>query len=262
MSHPLTTTTSTTNGNTIPHRSSRRINRLALPVPVSRADSEKSATAHTHTHNPSSQKPDTAPNISAARSSIRSAASKLYFLHPRAGLALHRQVSETVESLAPASPVSDAPSTLPPGMKVNNESTGSHLQHQTTSESSCLAGKVIGPRAPVRVPKEKTTPRCPAGKAGNRRTPVRVSQEKLLPRSGKPGSITLPHASDTVTSSYMSQPSSSSSSLTSSNPTPATLISKLTPLPVYRPDITPILRPRTPFHLAAFNVRTLLQIGQ
>ena len=60
----------------------------------------------------------------------------------------------------------------------------------------------------------------------------------------------------------MSQPSSSSSSLTSSNPTPTKLISKLNPLPVYRPDITPILRPRTPFHLAAFNVRTLLQIGQ
>ena len=147
-------------------------------------------------------------------------------------------------------------------MKVNNRSTGRHLHHQTTSESSCPAGKVIGPRAPVRVPKEKPTSRCPAGKAGNRRTPVRVPQEKLLPRSGKPGSITLPHASDTVTSSYMSQPSSSSSSLTSSNPTFTTLISKINPIPVFGPDITPILRPRTPFHLAAFNVRTLLQVGQ
>ena len=124
-------------------------------------------------------------------------------------------------------------------MKVNNGSTGRHLYHQTTSESSCPDGKVIGPRAPVRVP-----------------------QEKLLPWSGKPGSITLPHASDTVTSSYMPQPSSSSSSLTSSNPAPTTLISKLNPLPFYRPDITPILWPRTPFHLAAFNVQTLLQIGQ
>ena len=181
VSRPLTTMTSTTNGNTILHRSSRRINRPALSIPVSRADSEKSATAHTH--NPSSpsssfsfhytsipqtaqsnhalappQKPDTASNVSATRSSIRSAASKLYFLRPRAGLALHHQVGETVESLAPASPVSDAPCTLPSGMKVNNGSTGRHLHHQTTSESSCSAGKVIGPRAPVRVPKENPHP--------------------------------------------------------------------------------------------------------
>ena len=175
------------------------------------------------------------------RSSIRGAAFKLYFLRPRAGSALHHQVGETVESLAPASPVSDAPCTLPPGMKVNNGSTGRHLHHQTTTESSCPAGKVIKPRAPVRVPKEKPTPRCPAGKAGNQRTPVRVLQEKFLPRSGKPGSITLPHANDTVTSSYMSQLSSSSASLTSSNPTPTKIISKLNPLPVYIPDITPIL---------------------
>ena len=94
---------------------------------------------HSHTHNPSSssssfslhyisipqtaqinhaldppQKPDTAPNVSAVRSSIRSAASKLYFLRPRVGLALHRQAGETVESLAPASPVSNAPYTLLP----------------------------------------------------------------------------------------------------------------------------------------------------
>ena len=41
---------STTNKNIILHRSSRRINRPALSVPVSRADSEKSATAHTLTH--------------------------------------------------------------------------------------------------------------------------------------------------------------------------------------------------------------------
>ena len=40
---------STTNKNTILHRSSRRINRPALSVPVGRADFEKSATAHTHT---------------------------------------------------------------------------------------------------------------------------------------------------------------------------------------------------------------------
>ena len=219
--------TSTTNGNTLLHRSSRRINRPALSVRVGRADSEKSATAHTHTHNPSSphllflsiifpfpktaqsnhalappQRPDTASNVSAARSSTRIAASKLYFLCPRAGLALHHQVGETVEWLAPASPVSDAPRTFPPGMKVNNGSTGRHLHQQTTSEPSFPAGKVIGPRALVRVPKEKPTSRCPAGKAGNRRTPVRVPQEKLLPRSGKPRSITLPHASDTVTSSW------------------------------------------------------------
>ena len=37
---------STTNKNTILHRSSRRINRPALSVPVGRADFEKSATAH------------------------------------------------------------------------------------------------------------------------------------------------------------------------------------------------------------------------
>ena len=172
------------------------------------------------------QKTDTALSVSAARSSIRSVASNLYFLRPRARSALYRQVSETVESLAPASPVRDAHCTLPPGMKVNNEPTGWHLYHQTTSESSCPTGKVIGSRA--RVSKEKPTSCCPAGKAGNRRTPVRVPQEKLVPRSGKPGSITLPHASDTVTSSYMSQPSSSSS-VTSSNSTPTTLISKLTP---------------------------------
>ena len=194
------TMTSTRNGITILHRSSRRINRPALSVPVSRADSEKSATAHTH--NPSSpssclffhyisilqtaqnnhaldppQKFDTASNVSAVRNSIRSAASKLYFLRPRAGLALNRQVGETVESLAPKCPVSDVPCALPPAMKVNNRPTGRHLHHQTTSESSCPAGKVIGPRAPVR-----------------------VLQEKLLSRSGKPGTIALPHASDTVTS--------------------------------------------------------------
>ena len=240
VSRPLTTMTSTTNGNTILHRSSRRINRPALSVPVSSVDSEKSATAHTHI--PSTplsffcfhyisipqtvqsnhalappQKPDTASNVSAARSSIRSAASKLYFPRPRAGLALHRQVGETVESLAPASPVSDAPYTLPPGMKVNNGSIGWHLHHQTTSESSCPADKVNRPRAPVRVPKEKPTSRCPVGKAGNWMTPVRVPQGKLLSRFGKPGSITLPHVSDTVTSSYMSQPSSSSSFVTSSH---------------------------------------------
>ena len=40
---------STTNKNTILHRSSRRINRPALSVLVGRADFEKSATAHTHT---------------------------------------------------------------------------------------------------------------------------------------------------------------------------------------------------------------------
>ena len=41
---------STTNKNTILHRSSCRINRPALSVPVSRLDGEKLATAHTHTH--------------------------------------------------------------------------------------------------------------------------------------------------------------------------------------------------------------------
>ena len=40
----------TTNKNTMLHRSSRRINRPALSVPVGRADFEKSATAHTLTH--------------------------------------------------------------------------------------------------------------------------------------------------------------------------------------------------------------------
>ena len=189
--------------------------------------------------------------------SIRSAASKFYSLRPWARSALHRRVSETVESLAPASPVSDIPCTLPPGMKVNNGPTGRHLHRQTTLESSRPAGEIIGPRAPVRVSREKPTSRCPAGKTGNRRTPVRVPQEKPLHRSGKPGGITLPHTSDTITSSYMSQPSSSPSSVTSSNPNPTTLISKLKPTPLYRSDTTPILPPRAPFHLAAFNVRTL-----
>ena len=131
--------TSTTNRNTILHRSSRRIKGPALSVSVSRADSEKSATAHTHTHNPSSlsssfslhciftpqtaqtnhalalpQKPDKALNVSAAHSSIRSAASKLYFLRPRDRSALHCHGGETVESLALVSAVSDAPCTLPP----------------------------------------------------------------------------------------------------------------------------------------------------
>ena len=39
---------STTNKNTMLHRSSRRINRPALSVSAGRADFEKSATAHTH----------------------------------------------------------------------------------------------------------------------------------------------------------------------------------------------------------------------
>ena len=167
-----------------------------------------------------------------------------------------------MESLTPAFLISDAPCTLPPGMKGNNGPTGRHLHHQSTSEYSYPAHKVIGPRAPVTSPKEKPTSPCPAGKAGRRRIPVRVPQENLLPQSGKPESITLPRASDTVTSSYMSQPSSSSSYLTSSNRTPTTLISKLNPVPVYKPDTTPILRPKAPFHLAVFIVRTLLQIDQ
>ena len=43
---PLTTMTSTTNKNTILHRSLRGINRPALSIPVGGADFEKSATAH------------------------------------------------------------------------------------------------------------------------------------------------------------------------------------------------------------------------
>ena len=39
---------STTNKNTILHRSSRRINRSALSIPVGRADFEKSVTAHAY----------------------------------------------------------------------------------------------------------------------------------------------------------------------------------------------------------------------
>ena len=93
-----------------------------LSVTVSRADFEKSETAHILTHNPPSpssfsfhyisipqtahsnhalappKKPDTPSNVSAACSSIRSVASKPYFMRPRAGLALHRQVCETVGS--------------------------------------------------------------------------------------------------------------------------------------------------------------------
>ena len=43
---PLSTMTSTTNGNTILHRSLRTINRPSLSVPVGRAGFEKLATAH------------------------------------------------------------------------------------------------------------------------------------------------------------------------------------------------------------------------
>ena len=60
----------------------------------------------------------------------------------------------------------------------------------------------------------------------------------------------------------MSQPSSSSFFVTSSNPTSTTLISNLNLIPVYRPSVTPILWHRAPLHLAAFNVRTLLQVDQ
>ena len=37
-------------------------------------------------------------------------------------------------------------------MKVNNAPTGGHTHKQSTSQSSCPAGKVIKPRVPVRVP--------------------------------------------------------------------------------------------------------------
>ena len=46
-------------------------------------------------------KPDTASSVSAARGSIMSEASKHYFPHPRARSALHRQLCEAVEPLAP-----------------------------------------------------------------------------------------------------------------------------------------------------------------
>ena len=134
VSSPLTTVISTTNGNTILHRSSPWIMRPSLSVPVSRADSENiSGCSHPKLHSPClssfsfhfisnlqtnqgnhalapPQKHDTASNVSAARSGIRSVVSMLYFLCHRARSVLHRQVGETVESLALASLVFDTSS--------------------------------------------------------------------------------------------------------------------------------------------------------
>ena len=108
-----------------------------------------------------------------------------------------------------------------------------------------LLVRSLGQGLPLGFSKEKPTCRCPAGMASNLSTPVRFPQEKLS-RSGKLESITLPHASDTVTSSYMSQPFSFSSFLTSANLTPTMLTSNLNPIPVCRISL----------HLSTFNVRT------
>lgn len=111
-------------------------------------------------------------------------------------------------------------------------------------------------------------PRCLVGQTFESKAPVRVPKEKPLSRSGRPESITCPRVDEVVVSG------SSDCGMRSNLPSTLSLVDSFTQsLAIPSPNITSnknkppsdslaILHPREPIHVAAFNVRTLLQVGQ
>ena len=123
-------------------------------------------------------------------------------------------------------------------------------------------GQTVESKAPVRVPKEKpTTSRCLAGQTIESKAPVRVPKEKPLRRIGLTRSIQCPKVLSNI---WENQVSSSKQCYSQRFAKQSLNTSKQTTSKTITPAVmrNTILKPRSLLHLAAFNVRTLCQIGQ